>query len=98
MGFFTVFGVHSTSHVPPPQEFLKRPALNFSSVLRSEALRASRGRGRGNRLPQSDNLDASRMKGRGTHMAQVIPEKITTPVELPRVSRDRLLSTLGESL
>jgi LuxR family maltose regulon positive regulatory protein len=31
-------------------------------------------------------------------MVQVIPEKITTPVELPRVSRDRLLSTLGESL
>ncbi|MDT7689195.1 MAG: hypothetical protein QOE46_1954 [Acidobacteriota bacterium] len=31
-------------------------------------------------------------------MVQVIPEKITPPVELPRVSRERLLSTLGESL
>jgi len=31
-------------------------------------------------------------------MVQVIPEKITPPVELPRVSRDRLLTTLGESL
>jgi LuxR family maltose regulon positive regulatory protein len=31
-------------------------------------------------------------------MAQVIPEKITPPQELPRVSRERLLSTLGESM
>jgi LuxR family transcriptional regulator, maltose regulon positive regulatory protein len=31
-------------------------------------------------------------------MVQVIPEKITPPVELPRVSRERLLSTLTESL
>jgi len=31
-------------------------------------------------------------------MMQVIPEKITPPVELPRVSRERLLGTLGESL
>jgi LuxR family transcriptional regulator, maltose regulon positive regulatory protein len=31
-------------------------------------------------------------------MVQVIPEKITPPEELPRVSRDRLLTTLGESL
>ena len=31
-------------------------------------------------------------------MVQVIPEKITPPVELPRVSRERLLDTLGESL
>ena len=31
-------------------------------------------------------------------MVQVIPEKITPPVELPRVSRDRLLATLAESL
>jgi ATP/maltotriose-dependent transcriptional regulator MalT len=31
-------------------------------------------------------------------MAQVIPDKITPPVELPRVSRERLLSILGESL
>ena len=31
-------------------------------------------------------------------MVQVIPEKITPPQELPRVSRERLLSTLGESL
>jgi ATP/maltotriose-dependent transcriptional regulator MalT len=31
-------------------------------------------------------------------MAQVIPEKITPPAELPRVSRERLLRTLGESL
>ncbi|HVF42098.1 MAG TPA: AAA family ATPase [Pyrinomonadaceae bacterium] len=31
-------------------------------------------------------------------MVQVIPEKITPPVELPRVSRERLLSTLSESL
>ena len=31
-------------------------------------------------------------------MVQVIPEKITPPVELPRVSRERLLATLGESL
>jgi LuxR family maltose regulon positive regulatory protein len=31
-------------------------------------------------------------------MVQVIPEKITPPVELPRVSRERLLSTLDESL
>lgn len=31
-------------------------------------------------------------------MMQVIPEKITPPVELPRVSRERLLSTLSESL
>jgi len=31
-------------------------------------------------------------------MVQVIPEKITLPQELPRVSRERLLSTLGESL
>jgi LuxR family transcriptional regulator, maltose regulon positive regulatory protein len=31
-------------------------------------------------------------------MAQVIPEKITPPAELPRVSRERLLTTLGESV
>jgi ATP/maltotriose-dependent transcriptional regulator MalT len=31
-------------------------------------------------------------------MAQVIPEKITPPQELPRVSRERLLSTLRESM
>jgi LuxR family maltose regulon positive regulatory protein len=31
-------------------------------------------------------------------MVQVIPEKITPPRELPRVSRERLLSTLDESL
>jgi ATP/maltotriose-dependent transcriptional regulator MalT len=31
-------------------------------------------------------------------MAQVIPEKITPPAELPRVSRERLLRTLGESM
>jgi ATP/maltotriose-dependent transcriptional regulator MalT len=31
-------------------------------------------------------------------MVQVIPEKITPPVELPRVSRERLLATLSESL
>jgi LuxR family maltose regulon positive regulatory protein len=31
-------------------------------------------------------------------MVQVIPEKITPPVELPRVSRERLLATLGDSL
>jgi LuxR family maltose regulon positive regulatory protein len=31
-------------------------------------------------------------------MVQVIPEKITPPAELPRVSRERLLRTLGESL
>ncbi|MDT5294254.1 MAG: hypothetical protein QOJ76_1134 [Acidobacteriota bacterium] len=31
-------------------------------------------------------------------MVQVIPEKITPPVELPRISRERLLATLGESL
>lgn len=31
-------------------------------------------------------------------MVQVIPEKITPPAELPRVSRDRLLTTLGESM
>jgi LuxR family maltose regulon positive regulatory protein len=31
-------------------------------------------------------------------MVQVIPEKITPPVELPRVSRERLLATLGESM
>ena len=31
-------------------------------------------------------------------MVQVIPEKITPPRELPRVSRERLLSTLEESL
>jgi LuxR family maltose regulon positive regulatory protein len=31
-------------------------------------------------------------------MVQVIPEKIAPPVELPRVSRERLLATLGESL
>jgi ATP/maltotriose-dependent transcriptional regulator MalT len=31
-------------------------------------------------------------------MLRVIPEKITPPVELPRVSRERLLSTLDESL
>jgi LuxR family maltose regulon positive regulatory protein len=31
-------------------------------------------------------------------MLQVIPEKITPPVELPRVSRERLLATLSESL
>jgi LuxR family maltose regulon positive regulatory protein len=31
-------------------------------------------------------------------MAQIIPEKITPPIELPRVSRERLLATLGESL
>ena len=31
-------------------------------------------------------------------MAQVIPEKITPPAELPRVPRERLLSTLGESV
>jgi LuxR family maltose regulon positive regulatory protein len=31
-------------------------------------------------------------------MVQVIPEKITAPVELPRVSRERLLATLEESL
>jgi LuxR family maltose regulon positive regulatory protein len=31
-------------------------------------------------------------------MVQVIPEKITPPVELPRVSRERLLKTLGESM
>lgn len=31
-------------------------------------------------------------------MAQVIPEKITPPVELPRVARGRLLATLAESL
>jgi ATP/maltotriose-dependent transcriptional regulator MalT len=31
-------------------------------------------------------------------MAQVIPEKITAPPELPRVSRWRLLRTLGESM
>jgi LuxR family transcriptional regulator, maltose regulon positive regulatory protein len=31
-------------------------------------------------------------------MVQVIPEKIRPPEELPRVSRERLLETLGESL
>ena len=31
-------------------------------------------------------------------MVRVIPEKITPPAELPRVARDRLLLTLGESL
>jgi LuxR family maltose regulon positive regulatory protein len=31
-------------------------------------------------------------------MVQVIPEKITAPAEAPRVSRERLLATLGESL
>ena len=31
-------------------------------------------------------------------MVQVIPEKITPPAELPRVSRERLLRTLAESL
>src|SRR5215208_1653433 len=31
-------------------------------------------------------------------MVQVIPEKITPPAELPRVSRERLLRTLGESM
>jgi ATP/maltotriose-dependent transcriptional regulator MalT len=31
-------------------------------------------------------------------MVQVIPEKITPPAELPRVSREHLLATLGESL
>jgi LuxR family transcriptional regulator, maltose regulon positive regulatory protein len=31
-------------------------------------------------------------------MVQVIPEKITPPAELPRVSRQRLLGTLAESL
>ena len=31
-------------------------------------------------------------------MVQVIPEKIKPPAELPRVSRERLLATLGESL
>lgn len=31
-------------------------------------------------------------------MAQVIPEKITPPAELPRVSRERLLRVLGESM
>ncbi|MFL6333746.1 MAG: AAA family ATPase [Pyrinomonadaceae bacterium] len=31
-------------------------------------------------------------------MAQVIPEKITPPAELPRVSRERLLRTLAESM
>jgi ATP/maltotriose-dependent transcriptional regulator MalT len=31
-------------------------------------------------------------------MAQVIPEKITPPAELPRVSRERLLLTLRESM
>jgi LuxR family maltose regulon positive regulatory protein len=31
-------------------------------------------------------------------MAQVIPEKITPPAELPRVSRERLLRTLAESV
>lgn len=31
-------------------------------------------------------------------MVQVIPGKIMPPVELPRVSRERLLNTLGESL
>ena len=31
-------------------------------------------------------------------MVQVIPEKITPPIELPRVARERLLATLGESL
>ena len=31
-------------------------------------------------------------------MVRVIPEKITLPQELPRVSRERLLSTLGQSM
>lgn len=31
-------------------------------------------------------------------MAQIIPEKITPPIELPRISRERLVATLGESL
>ncbi|HEX8353547.1 MAG TPA: hypothetical protein VF611_11650, partial [Pyrinomonadaceae bacterium] len=31
-------------------------------------------------------------------MVQVIPEKITPPRELPRVSRERLLGTLAESV
>jgi LuxR family transcriptional regulator, maltose regulon positive regulatory protein len=31
-------------------------------------------------------------------MVQVIPAKITPPAELPRVSRERLLRTLGESM
>jgi ATP/maltotriose-dependent transcriptional regulator MalT len=31
-------------------------------------------------------------------MVQVIPEKITAPAELPRVSRERLLRTLAESV
>ncbi len=31
-------------------------------------------------------------------MVQVIPEKITPPAELPRVSRERLLRTLSESM
>ena len=33
-----------------------------------------------------------------THMVQIIPEKITPPSELPRVSRQRLLTALSESL
>src|SRR5437763_8859844 len=51
-----------------------------------------------NPLPRSENLSASRGRNRGTHMVQVIPEKITPPIELPRVSRERLLATLFESL
>ncbi|MDT5159115.1 MAG: hypothetical protein QOH51_3472 [Acidobacteriota bacterium] len=43
-------------------------------------------------------LNASLRKLRGTYMVQVIPEKITPPLELPRVSRERLLALLGESL
>src|SRR5256714_11067601 len=51
-----------------------------------------------NHLPRSENLSASPGRNRGTHMVQIIPEKITPPVELPRVSRERLLATLCESL
>src|SRR5436190_15091283 len=49
-------------------------------------------------LPRRKSLAASLHANRGTHMVQVIPEKITPPVELPRVARERLLATLGESL
>src|ERR1043165_3489942 len=49
-------------------------------------------------LPRRKSLTASLHAHRGTHMVQVIPEKIRPPEELPRVSRERLLETLGESL
>jgi LuxR family maltose regulon positive regulatory protein len=48
--------------------------------------------------PEKEIERLSPQKNRVTHMVQIIPEKITPPVELPRVSRERLLATLCESL